>query len=461
LDLLDVLPVLRRRWRVLVGTVLVALLAAVGYLVATPETYRAQTQVFVATGAGDDAAGLAQATAFALTRVRSYVDLVRSPEITQPVIDELDLALTPEQLAARIQASVPLNTVLVDIAVTGDSAPEATRLAQAVTEEFVDYVTVLEREAAVSRGAPAPDDAEAEPQEAVALTIIHPAQEPDAPVSPKPALTLVLALLAGIIGGAALAVARDRLDTRVRDEDDLGPAAPPVLGSLERLRRRDARTSALADGGSTRAEALRHLRTNLEFLERDRPAQVLAVVSPTSRDGRTTTAADLAAVMAEAGRRTIVVDAALRRPGLAAHLGIDAEAGLGDALAGRPVRELLVLIDEHVAVLPAGHRVPNPGEVLASDRLDRLVDELRALADMVVIDTSPLLESADAATLVGRVDATLLLARVGHTRRADVLQAVERLERVQRPPLGLVLTGVRPVESGYGRYARAPYRAAG
>jgi capsular exopolysaccharide synthesis family protein len=374
--------------------------------------------------------------------------------------------MTPEQLAARIEASVPLNTVLVDIAVTGDSAPEAARLAQGVTEQFVEYVTELEREAAVARGVPATDDDQggteaAEPQEAVALSIIHPAQEPDAPVSPKPALTLVLALLAGLVGGVALAVARDRLDTRVRDEDDLGPGAPPLLGSLERIRRRDVGRSGLADAGSTGAEALRHLRTNLEFLERDRPAQVVAVVSPSGRDGRTTTAADLAAAMAEAGRRTIVVDAALRRPGLAAHLGVDAEAGLSDALAGTPVGDLLVPLDERTSVLPAGHPVPNPGEVLASDRLDRLVDELRALADLVVIDTSPLLESADATTLVGRVDATLLLARVAHTRRADVVQAIERLERVQRPPLGLVLTGVRPAESAYGRYARAPYTTAG
>jgi capsular exopolysaccharide synthesis family protein len=445
LDLLDVLPLVRRRWRVLAGTVVAALVLAVGYLVATPETYRAQSQVFVATGAGDDAAGLAQATAFALTRVRSYVDLVRSPEITQPVIDELQLAMTPEQLAARIEAAVPLNTVLVDIAVTGDSGRQAAELTQAVTEQFVAYVTVLEREAA--------GDEDGGAQEAVALTIIHPAREPDAPVSPKPTLALVLALFVGVAGGVALAVARDRLDTRVRAEDDLGPAAPPLLGSLERLRRRDAGRSALADPAGTRAEALRHLRTNLEFLERDRPAQVLAVVSPTARDGRTTTAADLAAALAEAGRRTIVVDAALRHPGLGAHLGLDAASGLSDVLAGRPVDEALVEAGERLSVLPAGHPVPNPGEVLASDRLDRLVAELRGLADVVLIDTSPLLASADATTLLDRVDATLLVARVGHTRRADVDRAVERLERVRRPALGLVLTGVRPAESAYGRYA--------
>lgn len=447
------LSVLRRRWRVLVGTVTIAMVLAVGYLVATPETYRAQSQVFVATGSTGDAAGLAQATAFALTRVRSYVDLVRSPEITQPVIDELDLALTPEQLATRIEASVPLNTVLVDISVTGESAPEAARLTAAVSEQFVAYVTELEREGAAT------GDAGDEAQEPVALTIIHPAEEPDAPVSPKPTLTIVLALFVGIGGGVAAAVARDRLDTRVRDGDDLGPAAPPLLGSLERVRRRDRGSSALADPGSTRAEALRHLRTNLEFVERDLPARVIAVVSPSARDGRTTTTIDLAAAMAEAGRRTIVVDAALRRPRLATQLGIDAGIGLSDALAGAPVPELLVRIDERINVLPAGRPVPNPGEVLASDRLDRVMEELRSIADLVLLDTSPLLEGADATTLLSRVDATLLVARTVHTRRSDLRRAIERLELAHRAPLGLVLTGVRPTDAAYGRYSRAPYGA--
>ena len=439
MDLLDILPILRRRWLIVASTVGLAVAFATVLTLVTPVTYQARTEIFVATASSGNAADLAQGTAFAQARVQSYLGLVKGPQVLGPVVEQLHLAITPTELATHIEASAPVGKVLLDLVVSYDSAERSAEIANAVARQFVSYVSVLE----VVGGKTAP----------VRLTVIRPAEEPAAPVSPKGAMLTVLAVLGGLVLGGALAVLRELTDTKVRSVEDLAFAGTPVLATIPYDRHAGSRAVATtSDPDGPRAEAFRQLRTTLDFIDVDHPPKVIAVVGPGAGEGRTTTALNLAASLADAGHRVCLVETDLRSPGLAHVLGLSPPAGLVDVLVRRAEAvDVLQSIAPNLAVIVAGSTPPNPNELLSTERVRTIVSQIAAVSDYVVLDTPPLLTSSDGAQVARLADATLLVVRAGSTRRGDVTRAVENVRRVDRSAAGIVLTMVRSTAAGYGR----------
>jgi capsular exopolysaccharide synthesis family protein len=219
----------------------------------------------------------------------------------------------------------------------------------------------------------------------------------------------------------------------------------PVLATVPHDPR--ARTAPLIIEGSvrsTRAEALRQLRTNLRFVDVDQPTRAMAITSACPGEGKSTTACNLAIVLAEAGKRVVLVDADLRRPRLAEYLDLEGAIGLTNVLAGQ-IRVETAL--QHwgstgVFVLASGSIPPNPSELLGSRNMADLVAALSAAFDVVIIDTPPLLPVTDAAVLATAVDGTLLVTRHGHTTTSQARQAAEALRAVEGRVLGTVLNMV-------------------
>jgi capsular exopolysaccharide synthesis family protein len=210
---------------------------------------------------------------------------------------------------------------------------------------------------------------------------------------------------------------------------------------------------------SPQAEAYRQLRTNLQFLQvggaaaDDAPGgRVLTVSSSVAGEGKSTTAANLAVALAETSARVLLVDADLRRPALAGFLGLEGAVGLTTVLLGQAERGDVVQEwgTAGLQVLPSGPLPPNPTELLGSPAMRRLLDELRAEYDYVVLDSAPLLPVADGAVLAAQVDGTVLLANVTKVRRHQVTEALTTLGRVDAPVLGLVLNQVPRDEHTYG-----------
>lgn len=201
---------------------------------------------------------------------------------------------------------------------------------------------------------------------------------------------------------------------------------------------------------SPAAEAYRTLRVNIQFSSVDQRVQMLAVTSAQAGEGKTTTVANLAIAMAEAGAHVIAVDADLRRPALHTAFGLDNDAGLTTAVFSDG--EELPLHDTPVPglrVLTSGPLPPNPGELVSSKRMERILAGLRTQADVIVLDTPPAAALSDAATLATRSDGVILVVGAGRTRRDHARRAKEQLERVHARILGVVLTGVRADESLY------------
>jgi non-specific protein-tyrosine kinase len=211
-----------------------------------------------------------------------------------------------------------------------------------------------------------------------------------------------------------------------------------------------AALAVLADPHSASAEAYRSLAANLQFAYADRQLQTIGVTSSAEGEGKSTTVANLAVALAQSGRRVIVVDADLRRPGQHTLFGVQRDPGLSSVLMGE-LAELPLQDTSAVGVrLVSGGPIPtNPLEALASRRLDQALALARAQADFVLVDTPPAGALADAAVIAPRLEGVLLVVSAGKTKRDLALRAREQLERVNANLLGVVLTDVKTNEKLY------------
>jgi protein-tyrosine kinase len=211
-----------------------------------------------------------------------------------------------------------------------------------------------------------------------------------------------------------------------------------------------ASLAVLADPHSAAAEAYRSLAANLQFAYADRQLQTIGVTSAAEGEGKSTTVANLAVALAQSGRRVIVVDADLRRPGQHTLFGAQRDPGLSNVLVGELAE--LPLQDTGavgVRVLASGPLPTNPLEALASRRFDQALALARAQADFVLVDTPPAGALADTAVIAPRLEGVLLVVSAGKTKRDLARRAREQLERVNANLLGVVLTDVRTNEKLY------------
>ncbi|MGH9164512.1 MAG: polysaccharide biosynthesis tyrosine autokinase, partial [Acidimicrobiales bacterium] len=281
---------------------------------------------------------------------------------------------------------------------------------------------------------------------------------PASPFEPNPPATAVLALFLGTLLGVGLAFLFEYLDDSLRTKDELerSTAGLPVLGLIPVTpgwrHADDAHTVTLRAPASIAAEAYRSLRASIQFLGLDAPVRTLQITSPSSAEGKTTTVANLCVALAGAGQRVVVVDCDLRRSRLHDFFGLTNEVGFTSVLLGDiPLSEALQPVPgvEGLRVLASGPRPPNPSELLSGSRTIEVIVALQRHADVVVIDSPPVLPVSDALVLAARVDATLLVAHARRTSRRAITRALELLHQVDAPVVGTVLNGTKASE-GYG-----------
>jgi non-specific protein-tyrosine kinase len=413
MELAHYLRVLRRQWPTFCACVGVGIAAAALIAALSTPTYESRAQLFVSSGgAARDLDATYEGGLLAQQRARSYVELVDSPGVARAVIEELGLSESPAQVQRQLAASVPVDTVLIDVTASAESARRAKDLADAVTAQLPRFVRRLE----TAPGERAPP---------VELSVASRPELPADPASPRAAVYLALGLLLGLALGVAAAVLRDALDDRVRtDEQAAAAAGVPVVGSIEE--------------GSP--ESYRRLRSSLT-----RPAAAdgvrLLLTSTAAEPATARAAVELGAAFADAGRSVVLVDANLWRPKLGELLGISASAGLAQVLRdGLPVEDALQpsVRDGRIEVLPAGAQVLPGSDALESSRLADALDSLADRADVVIIDSPALLNATDAAVLAPLTAGVLVLTRLSSTRAQQLEAAVRELDAVGAEIIGLV-----------------------
>jgi capsular exopolysaccharide synthesis family protein len=433
---------LKRRWGWVALGLAISGLLSYAYLSVSTDAYRATARVFVsAVGTDQDSVSALQGAQYVQDRVRSYVEVVDSPKVLKPVIEDLGLDTTPEALGAQVSASTPNGTTLIDVSATTADPETAKAIANAAASRLATVVVSLE-ERPGTRTDP------------VKLSVVQPAGVPTQRSSPPG--DAIIAILAGLLGlalGVVLAALREAFDTTVNTgEEAVEAAGGPLLGTIPT----DGTTRKfplLNDGApnSTRAEAYKALRTNLRFTDVDEQAHTVVVAGPTHGVGSTTTAANLAVSLAHLGQQVLLLEGNLREPHFLKLFGLEEGPGLTDVLLGSTsIEHALQPIEQRagLTLLSAGQVPPNPSELLGSTHMAKLLAELRADFDSIIIDAPPLLHVTDAVVLSAHADGTMLVIRERRTTKDQVSRARAALNAVDARFLGVVVNMARSVLSG-------------
>ncbi len=299
--------------------------------------------------------------------------------------------------------------------------------------------------------------------------ILRVASVPQEPVRPDKVKFLVLGIFFGLLFGLGVAVLRDKLDNKIYKPEQLRRLGYNVLGTIPNLKplikaenrgqafveRDDRRISTgivtLLTPLSPIVESYRHLRTNIQFCRPDVVVQTIMVTSASVGEGKSTTAANLAVTMAEAGRRTLLIDADLRRPSIHEMLGFEMAPGLVQFLLKDPSfdQEIIKSGIDNLFVMPAGKIVPRSSEVFATKRVRDFIEDMRSQFDVIIIDTPPVRVATDAALISTQCDATLFVVRAGLSNEGELEMGMEALASVGTQVIGTVLNGF-DVSMAYG-----------
>ncbi len=444
MELQDYIRVVRKRWRIILSVMLLVIALAVTFTLLAPKTYASTTQFFVSTSDGDNVAALQQGNTFTQQRVKSYSQLLQSPKVLDPVIDDLGLDTTADKLASQVTSTIPLDTVIIEVTVTDQSAQQAAAIAQSIDKVFPRTIEQIEQ---VRTGERSP----------VKLTVVKPAEVQISPVSPQPVRNLTLGAVLGLLAGFGVALLRDLMDTRVKAQRDVQVVTDKsILGTVPFDP--DAAAHPLvvhAEPRARRSEAIRVLRTNLKFVDVANPPKSIVVTSSVPGEGKSTTAANLALSLAETGASVCLVEADLRRPRLFEYLGFEGSVGLTDVLVGRVELDDVMqpFAATSLSILGSGGIPPNPSELLGSTTMEHLLGQLTDRFDYVLLDAPPLLPVTDAAILSTMTDGALVVVGADIVHKAQLRHTVESIEAVKGRILGLILNRLDDRErDGYGTY---------
>jgi capsular exopolysaccharide synthesis family protein len=406
--------------------------------------------------------------------------LVTSTAVAKNVQAALGTKESVSELLGQISASANPDADIITIQATDPSAARGTRIANAFAEQFVAFeraqsqvqaaagASRLRSELATLPAGSTPERAQLEQalRNVLALqavttgdaTVVDTATSPSSPSSPNLKRAPVLGLLAGLAIGLAAVFLMDLFDRRIKTIEDFETAyGLRAIGSLPRLARPQGGTSPEL------LESFRILRSALSYLAGDSELRTVLVSSPVSGEGKTTVATGLAYATALAGQQVVLVEADFRRPSFQKQFGFEKQfdvglykAGLTNVLMGdASVEDVLNFPIEGLntlRILPSGPFSPHPSDLLLRPEMALVIEELTRQADLVVIDTPPLLPVADTQVLLEQpvIDASLIVCRTYLTTRdqARRCRAVLEREQVSRAAL-VVVGGHEPAEYSY------------
>lgn len=455
MELRQYVDVMRRRWRVVVVPGVLLAAGAAAFTAFSPPTYTSSATLYLQAGSSGADSGGTDA------KLASYVTLVNGPTVATGVIEQLKLSTGVNDLRKDLSARADPGSLLLTLTARGDSPAQSQQIAAAAADQVIERATLLDP------AVQAPQGSAATTATGGGLTV---AERPTPGESTWLAGLIRNTLLAGIFGlliGIVGALVRESLDNRVTASRQLrDDARLTTLASIPLDPAGGSPGVLLHDPKGPWAEAFRRLRTKL-LPAGERRIRTVVITGCIPAAGTTTTVCGLGITMARAGLRVVVVGADLRHPTLADQLWRRNTVGLTDVLAGNATLDdvLTPWGDGLLSVLPSGSPVSNPGELLGSDAMAKLITSLEGRFDMVLVEAPPLLPYADAVILSSVAGSGVILAvRHGRTDREQVQEAVGLLEDSGIGIHGTVLTmvpgRVKATEALSWRQRRARRRGA-
>jgi non-specific protein-tyrosine kinase len=498
-------------WLVVLGTVVAA---GISFFLTSKEApvYRASTTLLV-NQPGGVLTGDSYSSILGSERLtRTYAEMVRKRPVLEQVITRLGLSNSPEDLARLVSTQLVRDTQLLILSAENTSPALARDIANTLADTFVEIteslyadfnadarermdkqLDALEQDILkTSKAIEAWQGVAATNQQAqsevarlqvalsqyqntysillkdreetrvktlhtvVTMTVVEPAVAPERPIRPRILFNVVVSATIGLLVSVALAFLLEYFDDTIKSSEDVERIAGiNTMGSIRRFQPDESSDNRLilAEGSrSALSEAYRVLRTNIQFVSVDNPLRTLLVTSANPAEGKSTTVANLSIVMAQAGKRVVLVDADLRLPALHRLFGLNNTIGLTNVLLSEDLAGAIVLQPTGVdglSLLSSGPLPPNPSELLGSQRMARVIEYLKTQADIVLLDSPPAMSVTDPVVLAGLMDGVIAVVDAGRTRAGALLRLKELISATRTPLIGVVLNKLLESSSGY------------
>lgn len=274
------------------------------------------------------------------------------------------------------------------------------------------------------------------------LTIIEPATLPIQPIGPNKKMIILLSTVIALAVAAGAVYLMEYLDDTLKTSEEIMRLLNlPVIGYLPEISNtKNEGTFVAKQPRSAKADAFRTLRTNLEFMSVEKPLQSILISSVGTSEGKTHVTSNLAIIMAQGGKKVVILDADLQKPNIHNNFEISNQKGLSDVFRGHAELEDVIQVwgEEKLRIITSGKQPPNPSDLLGSQKMDSILERLKQMADIVIIDGPPLSVN-DAVVLAKKVDGVLLVIRYGYTRRGIVKNVLEQLNRIGARVVGVAL----------------------
>ncbi len=492
-------------WLIILAAV-VAAAATYYYSIQLPKVYESSTRVMV------NQAPISQSTDYtsmitSQTMAKTYTLIMTDMPVLEAVVQQLQLENSPGELRGMITITQKTDTPLITVTVTGNDPKLCADVANTLVVVFSNRIMQQQAERyALSKQnlqrqidsvdaqitetfdqvmtSTDPDEKTAlmtrltqyqyiytslltsledvkltESQSTTSLTQLEMATVPTSPIAPKVMQNTLLAALVGIMLSFGTVFLIEMLDDTVKDAEETGRKfGVPVLGIVSHFEKTDTPITQ-AHPRSPVSEGFRGLRTNVRFASVSAPLQKILVTSPMPGEGKTTIASNLAIVLAQGGAQVTLVDADLRRPSVHKVFGLQNQAGLTSVFL-RPENDNHSVAQPSkvngLSIVTSGQIPPNPAELLGSMRMQSLLLELQTEADLIILDTPPVLSVTDAVALAPNTDGVLIVVVPGKTKLQTLKMTIDSLRRVNAPILGIVYNNMT-VKSMRGGYYRTYY----
>ncbi|EIF51211.1 tyrosine-protein kinase family protein [Sulfurovum sp. AR] len=282
--------------------------------------------------------------------------------------------------------------------------------------------------------------------------IIDEALYPGFPIKPKRKLIVLVGLILGLILGIAVAFLREFLDDRIKAEEDVTKVIDvPILGLIPHMKEVNDKGQVFSSPKSALAESFRNIRTNLQFMARDKHAHVIAITSTVGGEGKTTTSINLGGIMSMADKKTVILNLDMRKPTLHQKFGLINSKGMSTLLSGHTALGEVIQNTEfdNLDIITSGPVPPNPSELIQSPLMENVLEKLREEYDVIILDTPPIGLVTDARTLMHFADTSIYLLRADYSKKG-FLRSIDKLSKEEIRGLGILLNDVKMDRSGYG-----------
>jgi succinoglycan biosynthesis transport protein ExoP len=507
-ELRDYLNVIRaRKWIIIQAVIIVTLTALVVSLLQSP-SYQGEAKVLITdkdTGAAIFGTAVGELSGSPERGLQTQVQLMQLRPLAETAIRKLNLQTTPEDLLSKVTVSAVGQTNLITLTAIDGDAKRASEIANAMADAYVQWSKNTKREsikAAADEVQSRLDDARTEilalgkkitdsgktDQLTAELSIatgayttlaqkleelrvneqlevgsgrvVSSAVVNTEPTAPRPVRNTGLGLAVGLVFGLGMAFLLEYLDNTIKSTEEAEKFfGAPVLGYIP-AEHFDAgetrRLTIVQKPGSSAAESYRVLRNSLDFINFEHDIKTLLVTSSAPAEGKSTVSANLAAALAQAGSKVVLVNCDWRRPVTDQFFPVNNIVGLSDVLLGRNSLKAALQKpgDQDLLVLAAGKMPPNPSELLGSAKMAELIKSLGEWADWVIVDSPPLLAVSDASAFARWADGVLLVTRGGVSTRQAAKTGREMLDKVGARVVGVVVWGLEegPAGGGHGYY---------